>query len=178
MIEIDDANLRAALQKTKTVCKICRTFFAICLVVCASVWVTIIGLSVFEAAGGDVLIPPQSLAYGFAYDAACLAMFLLLIRLFSEAINESRPFSAKQANRLRCVALIAFGLVILELVFTSGLSYTAIPEAGYGIAINNGASEPTVNLNIGMLVFSGIMYSLSAIFRYAALLQQLSDDTV
>lgn len=178
MIEIDDANLRAALQKTKTVCKICRVFFAICLAICAAVWATIIGLGVFGAVSGEALLPIQSLAYGFVYDTACLAMFLLLIRLFSEATNGSRPFSAKQANRLRYVALIAFGLVIFELIFTSGLSYTAIPEAGYGIAINNGASEPTVNLNIGMLVFSGIMYSLSAIFRYAALLQQLSDDTV
>ena len=33
-------------------------------------------------------------------------------------------------------------------------------------------------INVGVLVFSAIMYSLSAIFRYAALLQQLSDETV
>lgn len=46
------------------------------------------------------------------------------------------------------------------------------------MVINDGNSEPTTNLNIGMLVFSAIMYSLSAIFRYAALLQQLSDETV
>lgn len=47
-----------------------------------------------------------------------------------------------------------------------------------GMVVNDGIAEPTLNLNIGMLAFSAIMYSLSAIFRYAALLQQLSDETV
>lgn len=76
------------------------------------------------------------------------------------------------------ISLVALVFVIVELLFTAGLSYDLIPEYGYSMVINDGNSEPTINLNIGMLVFSAIMYSLSAIFRYAALLQQLSDETV
>lgn len=76
------------------------------------------------------------------------------------------------------LSLVALVFVIVELLFTAGLSYDLIPEYGYSMVINDGNSEPTINLNIGMLVFSAIMYSLSAIFRYAALLQQLSDETV
>lgn len=56
--------------------------------------------------------------------------------------------------------------------------YSPMPEIGFGMVANDGIAEPTINLNIGMLAFSAIMYSLSAIFRYAALLQQLSDETV
>lgn len=178
MVEIDENNLENALRKTKAVCRVCRVFFMACFAICAFVWITIIGVGIFQFASGERLISDSGLIYGFLYDLACLIMFLALIRLFSEAIKESRPFSAAQANRLRLIALLALGLVLLELVFTAGFSYVALPEVGYGIAINDGTSEPTVNLNVGMLVFSGIMYSLSAIFRYAALLQQLSDDTV
>lgn len=77
---------------------------------------------------------------------------------------------------LSCSTLI---FVIVRVTFYGqGLSYDLIPEYGYSMVINDGNSEPTINLNIGMLVFSAIMYSLSAIFRYAALLQQLSDETV
>lgn len=52
------------------------------------------------------------------------------------------------------------------------------PAAPVVEPINYGGNDAAININIGMLVFSAIMYSLSAIFRYAALLQQLSDETV
>ena len=59
-----------------------------------------------------------------------------------------------------------------------GFVYEVKLELGFGMVANNGIAEPTLNLNVGMLAFSAIMYSLSAIFRYAASLQQLSDETV
>ena len=93
-------------------------------------------------------------------------------------IRDGKPFSLPQVDRLGFISLVALVFVIVELLFTAGLSYDLIPEYGYSMVINDGNSEPTINLNIGMLVFSAIMYSLSAIFRYAALLQQLSDETV
>ena len=103
-------------------------------------------------------------------------------RMFEEELDrlcrDGKPFSLPQADRLGFISLVALVFVIVELLFTAGLSYDLIPEYGYSMVINDGNSEPTINLNIGMLVFSAIMYSLSAIFRYAALLQQLSDETV
>lgn len=71
-----------------------------------------------------------------------------------------------------------FLLFILDLSYSAGVVLEVIPQAGCNIIVNDGIEKPTINLNIGMLVFSAIMYSLSAIFRYAALLQQLSDETV
>lgn len=101
-----------------------------------------------------------------------------MIKIFSAVVKQSRPFSEEQANRLRFIALLALGLVILELVFTATVSYSVVPEVGYNIGINDAYPTDSINLNVGMLVFSAIMYSLSALFRYAALLQQLSQDTV
>ena len=68
--------------------------------------------------------------------------------------------------------------VILDFLISIGFIFEPAPEIGFGMVANNGVAEPTLNINIGMLAFSAIMYSLSAIFRYAALLQQLSDETV
>ena len=80
--------------------------------------------------------------------------------------------------RLQSIAIIALAIVILDFLISVGFIFEPAPEIGFGMVANDGIAEPTINLNIGMLVFSAIMYSLSAIFRYAALLQQLSDETV
>ena len=68
--------------------------------------------------------------------------------------------------------------VVLDLIVSFGFIYEPFPGVGFGMVVNDGVDVPTVNINFGMLAFSAIMYSLSAIFRYAALLQQLSDETV
>ena len=110
---------------------------------------------------------------------------VLLFSCFTSCYKSSQrwfkvddPLSEKQADRFGVIAFSSLMVVLLELVFTAGFSYVAVPEWGYGIIVHDGFDGPTINLNIGMLAFSAIMYSLSAIFRYAALLQQLSDETV
>jgi hypothetical protein len=67
---------------------------------------------------------------------------------------------------------------LLEFAFTLGVTFEVVPRIGYDVIVNRGSTEPVISINVGVLVFSAIMYSLSAIFRYAALLQQLSDETV
>ena len=101
-----------------------------------------------------------------------------MMKIFSDVVNGNPPFSEIQANRMRLISLLALAYVILELVFTATVSYSVVPEVGYNIGINDAYPTDSINLNVGMLVFSAIMYSLSALFRYAALLQQLSQDTV
>ena len=68
--------------------------------------------------------------------------------------------------------------MVIELAFSAGIAYQVLPQFGLQVFINDGIADSTIDLNVGMLAFSAIMYSLSAIFRYAALLQQLSDETV
>lgn len=101
-----------------------------------------------------------------------------LIQIFTDVVKGNEPLSVEQAHRLRFLAVMLFLLFILDLSYSAGVVLEVIPQAGYNIIVNDGIEKPTINLNVGMLVFSAIMYSLSAIFRYAALLQQLSDETV
>lgn len=101
-----------------------------------------------------------------------------LTQLFGEVDKGEKQFSEQQAERLQTIAVIALAIVVLDALMSFGFMFQPIPELGFGMVVNDGITEPTLNLNVGMLAFSAIMYSLSAIFRYAALLQQLSDETV
>lgn len=178
MKDIEEFDLNRSLQKASKVCQIIRYGFIGALCIYLLMWVS--GLIAIVASGeergfGEVA---GSAVYVGA-NGLIVALFLLtMIKIFSSVVKQAQPFSEKQADRLRLVALLALGLVILELVYTATVSYSVVPEVGYNIGINDAYPADSVNLNAGMLVFSAIMYSLSALFRYAALLQQLSQDTV
>lgn len=101
-----------------------------------------------------------------------------LSKLFDNVVNGTSPFSEDQADRLGAIAVMALSYFALDAMFSFAFIANPFPEIGFGMVTNDGIAEPTLNLNVGMLAFSAIMYSLSAIFRYAALLQQLSDETV
>ncbi|WP_304426277.1 hypothetical protein [uncultured Adlercreutzia sp.] len=127
--------------------------------------------------GGDVS-SLEFIKYLLLYGLLIFTIAGALIAIFSAIVRGDAPFSEAQADRLRLIAVAAFAFVLAELVFSDSVSAALLPPLGLDMGINDEGSKPIFNLNIGMLVFSAIMYSLSVIFRYAALLQQLSDDTV
>lgn len=176
--EVREADLKRSAQKAKKVCGIIRVLFVVAVVLYAlswtlSLWTVLSAISDvgFSTAG-------SSLAYTFFYGAVVILFLVTMVRIFSDVVGGLPPFSKAQADRLRLIAGLALVLVVLELVYTASMSYSIIPEMGYSIGINDAYPADSINLNVGMLAFSAIMYSLSALFRYAALLQQLSDDTV
>lgn len=177
MDETEDSGLVNALSKAKRACVRVRWVLICATVLFACGWgISLIVLVIDCVEHGPLSF--VSLAYLLCYGSLVLAVFMVMLQAFSDVFRGGKPFSLPQADRLSFIALVALVFVVVELLFTAGLSYDLIPEYGYSMVINDGNSEPTINLNIGMLVFSAIMYSLSAIFRYAALLQQLSDETV
>ena len=113
---------------------------------------------------------PNVVVYISAYGILVVLVLWNLTLIFQEVVKGRPP--------LRAIAIVSIAYVVLELLISFGFAFEPDPALGFGVAVNNGVDVPTLNLNIGMLVFSAIMYSLSAIFRYAALLQQLSDETV
>ena len=178
MGDIEEVDLEKSLARASKVCRIIRNVITAAVIVFAVGWVVALGMSVLEGVTAGRLGSIWVAAYVFAYGALVLLLGASMIKIFSSVVKQAQPFSEKQADRLRLVALLALGLVILELVYTATVSYSVVPEVGYNIGINDAYPADSVNLNAGMLVFSAIMYSLSALFRYAALLQQLSQDTV
>lgn len=147
------------------------------MVIAATSWFfLLISAAAERQALGEML--PNVVVYISAYGILVVLVLWNLTLIFQEVVKGRPPFSEIQADRLRAIAIVSIAYVVLELLISFGFAFEPDPALGSGVAVNNGVDVPTLNLNIGMLVFSAIMYSLSAIFRYAALLQQLSDETV
>lgn len=175
--DLEDKNLNTTLQSMQSTCRILRNCFYIATVI-----------SVLICCGGIISnlyaqievgqLAPGALLYLLLYGLFLTLMLWELSQLFQEIVVGKPPFSEVQADRLRAIAIIALAIVVLDLAMSIGFIYEPTPNLGFAVVVNDGIAEPTININFGMLAFSAIMYSLSAIFRYAALLQQLSDETV
>lgn len=172
-MDVDEAQLRNTLDGARSKCKVIRVVCAVFAAIYAVIWIVATICALVEA---DLSARP--VLYTLFHGALFLAMLLIFVRIFSDVVSKDSLFTIQQANRLRLIAVSALALVLVDLVFDATAAYQVSALAGTAFDINGGESANTIDLNVSMLVFSGIMYSLSAIFRYAALLQQLSDDTV
>lgn len=169
--------IEQSLAHASHVCRVINGLLTVLLVGAGLVWVTALVMSLGQL--GVLGFDGTSLiAYIVFYGVLVLGVLIMLKLIFRDAINNETPFTEKQADRLRFIAFLALMFALLELAFTLGVTFEAIPSIGYDVVVNRGSTEPVISINVGVLVFSAIMYSLSAIFRYAALLQQLSDETV
>ncbi|MEC4271965.1 DUF2975 domain-containing protein [Adlercreutzia sp. R25] len=176
MNNLNERDIEQSLQRMKKTCKVIRCCFLIATIIYAILWVSIIVLAALEASGKGFV--SHEAVYAFVGGLFTALILWNLFRLFDEIDKGGAPFSFQQAGRLQQIAIIALAYVALDFIISFGFMFNPVPELGFAVVFNNGIAEPTLNLNVGMLAFSAIMYSLSAIFRYAALLQQLSDDTV
>ncbi|MCI9495362.1 MAG: hypothetical protein HFJ67_06930 [Adlercreutzia mucosicola] len=178
MFEVEESDLRIAIDKTKKICTVIRYAFLAATILYATTLVFSLGALILSEPQLDAGILFGALVYVAVRGAVIILCLVAMVMVFTDVVRGKAPFSTRQANRIRLIALLALLLVLLELAFTASVSYNLIPEVGYSIGINDAYPTDSINLNVGMLAFSAIMYSLSALFRYAALLQQLSDDTV
>lgn len=165
--------LEQSLKHASHVCRVINVMLTVLLIGAGLIWLTALVMSFAQlgAAGFDGM---SLVAYIVLYGVLVLGVLLI----FKDAVNSETPFTEKQADRLRFIAFLALMFALLEFAFTLGVTFEVVPRIGYDVIVNRGSTEPVISINVGVLVFSAIMYSLSAIFRYAALLQQLSDETV
>lgn len=170
-------NLLDTLQKMKRVCGAIRKCFFVATIVSIIVWITVVAALLFGWLKSGQNMSNQVI-YAVVFGALIVFVLWNLTKMFEEVDLGEQPFSEAQADRMQSIAIVAIAIAILDFLISVGFVFEPSPEIGFGMVANDGISEPTININFGMLAFSAIMYSLSAIFRYAALLQQLSDDTV
>ncbi|MCI8425780.1 MAG: hypothetical protein HFJ72_09030 [Adlercreutzia sp.] len=173
-----EIDLDAGLMKARRSCGIIRRVFSAISIVFVAAWLAALATVLISCSGLGASSTAAVFSYLLGYGAVAIFFMFNLVGIFSEVEKGNSPFSDAQALRVKNIALAALLIVLVDLLFSVGAVFDVVPLTGYELVVNDGVTEPTINLNIGMLVFSAIMYSLSVIFRYAALLQQLSDDTV
>ena len=177
MQDSEERNLQQTLASMTKICRAIRACFLALVVILAGGLAALILITLLngQETSSSVIASVVYTTVGGGFAILILWNFSLL---FEAVVKGAPPLSEIQADRLKAIAIIAAAYVILDLLFSVRFIYEPNPDLGFGMILNNGIAEPTINLNVGMLAFSAIMYSLSAIFRYAALLQQLSDETV
>lgn len=177
MQDSEERNLQQTLASMSKICRAIRACFLALVVILAGGLAALILITLLngQETSSSVIASVVCTTVGGGFAILILWNFSLL---FEAVVKGDPPLSEIQADRLKAIAIIAAAYVILDLLFSVRFIYEPNPDLGFGMILNNGIAEPTINLNVGMLAFSAIMYSLSAIFRYAALLQQLSDETV
>lgn len=174
---VEELDLLKALTKMRKTCKVIKYCFLAATVVFSVFWLSIVAMLVTDWIGRGMDVA-GTVIYAVTFGAFVILTLWNLTKLFGEVDKGGAPFSETQADRLQAIAVIALAIAILDALISVGFILEPMPELGFGMVANDGITEPTINIKFGMLAFSAIMYSLSAIFRYAALLQQLSDETV
>ena len=110
---------------------------------------------------------------------ALISVYILytVIRIFSLIRKGESPFTNYIAKQISIIS------VLLLVSFFLGALISVIPADGYSLGVMTiGVSKQgegiIADLKISTLVAASIGFGLSYVFKYGALLQQLSDDTV
>lgn len=179
MRDLDTEDLQKELLKVRARCKMIRLVCLAIIVLYSLLTLLALAFSIASYIGADNGEAAYTLVvYTIAHSALVVSMLVLFAGVFGDVVSRNEIFSAKQADRLRAIALLAIAVVAIDALQGVGATFQVFPAVGGLVDVNGVQSKNITDVDVGMLVFSAIMYSLSAIFRYAALLQQLSDDTV
>lgn len=108
-----------------------------------------------------------------------VALFVL-ISVAEDIAKGSSPFTLTQARRIKVIGILLLISVVLKLFIPTGsvdfLETDAIEFGFVPRAYGNGT--PTTTIDISTFITAIICFFLSYVFKYGALLQRLSDDTV
>ena len=120
-----------------------------------------------------------SVIFSLAQWVAVAVALWTLSDVFSEIAHMQSPFSTKTIRKLR-VAAAVMALATLANVMGPAWSVTAINASGGYFSFSQ---EPNVVVNFDLETALGallavVLLGMSAVFRYGAMLQSISDDTV
>lgn len=129
----------------------------------------------------DIVALLMSVAYHVLTAAVfCLTLFVA-IKVFDDIARGTSPFTEKQASRIRLIGiLLAVGVVldIPSLAIDPLMVQSSQVRLGIGPAQNSQAGNPELRINMPLVYGAALSFFLSYVFKYGALLQRLTDDTV
>lgn len=99
--------------------------------------------------------------------AVVVAILFIASFIFKDMSRASTPFTQKNANRLKVIALLAAGFSLIVQPVRMLLTLLFFPAANLHVSIN-----------LGYLIFAIMFFCLALVFEYGAELQQQSDETL
>lgn len=184
MLSLDAERIQTSFLRMKRASKIIGLIFRVVLVLNVAMAVVLFGTSIVVAFDPSIL-PVRTEPFGIgtipillSQAIACVALYILM-RLFEDISKGESPFTFVQARRLAIIGcLLTVGILVEALVFTGSNPSLSIPDA-----VNMGyEGSPSVKqmffINGAYVVGAILSFCLSYTFKYGALLQKLSDDTI
>lgn len=178
--ELDGA--KASLQRLESIAKPLYIALRGIMAVFIVGWVLLFLAFFISLATSGIGLP--GLAGHFLYAVpvmvfAFLNVYILYVigSIFGSIRHGDTPFTMRVSRQIKAVSFLLLASFLLE-AFVS-----AIPFDGYSLGIMRiGLARQeggvVANLSVSTLIASVIGFVLSYVFKYGALLQQLSDDTV
>lgn len=172
--------LSESLAKTKRLCAVIKRLIAIgasvFLAGYAIVWSALLVLSIQNGLQTNTVVALISLLA----TGTCGGIGAFLgYRIFDDLVRNDAVFTAGQVKRLRAIALVFVLLFVIELAIPSNgliMAYGGVGDVGIVDDALSYAGAPKINLS--SLLFAAVFYCAAAIFEYASLLQQASDETI
>lgn len=103
---------------------------------------------------------------------------ITLMQIFNDISKGESPFTIYQSKRLFIVGwLLLASFVFGAIASMAPASYAQIGPISFGLFVPT-HNPSGIDLNFGYVLSAVVSYCFSYVFKYGALLQQLSDDTV
>lgn len=184
MLSLDAERIQSSLLCMKGVSKILKVVFRVVFVLYTLIAILLFGTSLVKMINpASVLDSAEAFGLGsvpmlLSKVIVCVTLFVLA-RLFEDISKGESPFTLAQAKRIAVIGcLLAIGVVVEGLVFSgSSMSLTVanVVDLRYSAPPSD---NQLIYINGTYVVGAVLCFCLSYAFRYGALLQRLSDDTV
>lgn len=177
-----EESISLSLKRVRSIGKIiqivlfigCGTFSLIC-VICGLVAIA------SQVVSDQFAFLENANAQSFALSAVSFGLLAIATKIGSDIIgsirNDTTPFTHKQVSRLKWISLFLVLDVLIGAISSVSGSWFSVEGFIVGVA-QNAASTLTLSINLGELVLSTALYSVSLIFQYGVLLEDYSDGFI
>ena len=112
------------------------------------------------------------------YALATIILLVIMHGVFEDIAKDRTPFTNTQVRRFKWAAIILILGAVVEMVFSIGVLPVAQTENVIVNYYDSSAGSNTPSINLASVLGAALLYVLSFVFRYEALLQEFTDDTL
>jgi hypothetical protein len=183
MALVTDEEHSVLIHRVKRACKVSYALLRVLFVVIIVMW-SLLLLSwllspILQHVYGWAGILEAPVLFNYLILGLLSAVFVRMMMLVLRDVSKGEtPFTRKQSKRVRLISYLMFARVLLELLLS--IIATTLHSSGlilwtYPVSVSL-EPTPTLYLNLEALIFAIVLYSISIVFEYGALLQRDSDD--
>lgn len=183
MLHENDSVSNEALRKIKVMCRVFSAVFRVVYAIIIIWWAVALFSLVCSLLSPDLFESSETtcvlaVAIFFLLGIDLFAFFAVLSNMFSGLANGDIPFSNKQVESLRVLALLLAIYFGLETV-SSSIS-VLLHQSGFhtGFFTTGAEVNSFVTIDPAPLLIAAVFFALSFVFEYGVLLQGEANDTV